>query len=351
MYKILKKYFSFIFILIFILIFSLFNKEEYLNNYENNTQQKESLEKLDKSLSNFDLSKIRNLEKIDFYYTPYKDLLDKIVWKIDNSKNRVYIEVYMLTEKRIQKALVNAKNNWVDVKVILEKNPYKAASINNKSFDYLNKSWVSVTWSNPDNFSLNHSKFVIIDNEIIVSSWNLTYSSFAYNRDLFLFIKDDTLLEKLEKLFIWDFKWNNIVVYDDNLILSPNYSRHKIEKIFYWASESIDMYFQYLSDDKMLSLLKQKAKNNIKIRLVVAKDYYKDNLEEIKKLEENWIQIRYLEKIKMHSKAILIDDKYLFIWSINFSKYSFDENRELWILLKETKIINKFKELFYRDFN
>jgi phosphatidylserine/phosphatidylglycerophosphate/cardiolipin synthase-like enzyme len=52
----------------------------------------------------------------------------------------------------------------------------------------------------------------------------------------------------------------------------------------------------------------------------------------------------------MHSKAILIDNKYLFIWSINFSKYSLDKNREIWILLKNWDIISKFKSLFAIDF-
>jgi phosphatidylserine/phosphatidylglycerophosphate/cardiolipin synthase-like enzyme len=36
------------------------------------------------------------------------DLLDEMVSKIDNSKSRVYVEVYIFTEKRLKKALINA---------------------------------------------------------------------------------------------------------------------------------------------------------------------------------------------------------------------------------------------------
>lgn len=35
------------------------------------------------------------------------------------------------------------------------------------------------------------------------------------------------------------------------------------------------------------------------------------------------------EKQKIHAKAILVDKTYLYIGSINFSRYSFDENREI----------------------
>jgi phosphatidylserine/phosphatidylglycerophosphate/cardiolipin synthase-like enzyme len=45
----------------------------------------------------------------------------------------------------------------------------------------------------------------------------------------------------------------------------------------------------------------------------------------------------------------LVDNKYLFIWSTNFSEYSFDKNREIWILTKEKKIISKFNEIFSKD--
>jgi hypothetical protein len=44
------------------------------------------------------------------YYTPYKNLLNKVVGKITKAKTKVYLEVYMLTETRIQSALIKAKN-------------------------------------------------------------------------------------------------------------------------------------------------------------------------------------------------------------------------------------------------
>ena len=42
--------------------------------------------------------------------TPDKKYLDRIVSQIDEAKKRVYLEVYMLTEKRIIKALKDAKH-------------------------------------------------------------------------------------------------------------------------------------------------------------------------------------------------------------------------------------------------
>jgi len=43
---------------------------------------------------------------------------------------------------------------------------------------------------------------MLIDDELIVSTGNFTYSTFVFNRDLFLIFSDKLLLKYFEKLFI-----------------------------------------------------------------------------------------------------------------------------------------------------
>jgi phosphatidylserine/phosphatidylglycerophosphate/cardiolipin synthase-like enzyme len=73
------------------------------------------------------------------------------------------------------------------------------------------------------------------------------------------------------------------------------------------------MHFQYLYDEKINNLLIEKAKNNIKIEIILRADSYKNNIKEIESLKNNNIKIKFLKKPINHSKAILIDSKYLFI--------------------------------------
>ncbi len=350
-----------IFFVVIIIVFSLVFWKNYLENYEKNITEKISKEDLDIRIESFELSKIRDLEETYFKYTPDKKVLDEIVEKIDNSKKRVYIEVYMITENRIKQSLKKAKDRWVDVKILLERNPYKANNINNKHYSFLEKSWIEIKWSNPDKFSLNHSKLLIIDDEAVVSTGNLTYSSFTFNRDMFLFLKDKEIVKTLLNIFEKDFWFSLDIenkkikeekiksIYSHNLVVSPEYSRVKIEKMFLQAEKNIKMYFQYLSDQELTDILIEKSKKGVEIEIIIDKTFYDEQKEKIEKLEEYWIKIEKLEKIKMHSKAILTDGKYLFIWSINFSKYSLDKNREVWILLTNKEIIKDFENLFEKD--
>ncbi len=337
----------FLIFVIFITLSFVFWKE-YFDFHKKQREINKNISQTIKKSENFKLNQVKDIKNTEVFYTPYPKLIEKIVEKINSAEKRVYLETYIFTEKRIKKALKNAKNRNLDVKVLLEKNPYMVANINNRFFNELKKSGVDIAWSNTKNFKLNHSKFFIIDDEAIISTWNITYSTFKFNRDFFVFLKDKEIIKSLEEIFLADFKWIKTWFYDESLVVSPYYSRKKIEKLLNSAEKEIKIYMQYLKDEKINNLILDLQKKWIDIKIIVNKNNLED--EEIVYLKEKWIQIKALEKQKMHSKVIIVDKKYIFIWSENFSSYSLDKNREIWIILKEESLIKKVLEIFETDF-
>lgn len=350
----LKKIFPLLFIVVFIAVFSYFNGEDFFRHSEKIEKIQEQKIITRWKLENFSLEKIRELENTEFFYTPYKPLLNTIVEKINASEKRVYVEVYMLTERRIKESLVKAHKRWVDVKVVLEHSPYLAVMLNQKHFKELQEKGINIVWSNAKNYALNHSKIMLIDDELVLSSGNFTYSTFAHNRDLFVITKDKNIVNIFTEIFNKDFEWEEFQIYDDNIILSPYSSRTKFTKMIEQAGNSVQIYAQYLKDKKLFEIIKKKAESWIKVEIILSKNWYKQYSEEKNiplsfKIRENLSISAINNKAKMHSKAILIDNKYLFIGSINFSTSSIDSNREMWLLLVNEDIIQKFLEVFKKD--
>lgn len=338
-----------IFWIIFFILTSIFFWTEYIEKNKINIDKKIVSNEINNKVNNFQINDIKELSNVEIYYTPFLPILDDIVKKIDLAKNKVYIETYIFTEKRIKEAIKRANKRWVDVKIILEKNPYKANNINNNFYDELNKKWIDIVWSNQKNYLLNHSKFIIIDDLSIILTWNISYSTFSKNRDFLVFTKDKEINKNLSELFINDYNWVKKDVYHENLVLSPNYSREKIYKLLESWEKSIKIYIQYFNDNDIVDkLINLKNEKKLKIEAVIRKE--SENDINTVKLIKNWIDIKILTKNSMHSKAILVDEKFLFIWSVNFSEASFDKNRELWIIIKNTNVIKKFLEQFNKDF-
>jgi len=131
--------------------------------------------------------------------------------------------------------------------------------------------------------------------------------------------------------------------------LSPDYSRKKLETMILSAKTSLDIYFQYLKDEHMFSLLIQKAEQGIDINIILADTAQEDNKNEIEKLRKLWVKVELIKTPKIHAKAILVDKTYLFMWSENFSTYSLDKNREVWLIIKDKTNISKFIDIFKKD--
>ena len=334
----------------FLVSFGYFYGDEYKDFYEKKQLQLEQKYSIEKSLQDFSSEEILWFQDIDFFYTPSQELLDTLVKKINLAEKRVYLEVYIFTEKRILEALKKAHKKWVDVQVILEKNPYLAPRLNDRRFQDLEKIWIPVYWSNSQNYTLNHSKFLIIDSELIVSTGNISYSTFTKNRDFFLFIKDTEILKQFLEIFSHDKEGYIFSPYHENLILSPWYAREKITKIFLGAKESLYLYFQYLQDTDLEEILVEKSQEGIDIKIVVDDDFYEKYEEKIDFLQEQGIEIVKYHSSVMHAKAILVDKKTLVIGSINFSSYSLDKNRETAVITSDKEVIKSFYRIFLQDF-
>lgn len=344
-----QKLLQIVVIILFIIGFWYLYWDEFWLYQDSQMEQEKYQNSISENKSNFSIENIKILEGSDIFITPDLWLLDDIVWEIDAAKSRVYLEAYIFTERDMRDAIIRAHKRWVDVKVLLENNPYKAPYLNDSHYWDLEDAWVHVAWSDPLNYSLNHSKLLIIDESAYVSTGNFSYSLFKYNTDFLVQITDTSLLETLSQVFISDFSHKNIGAHHDNLVLSPDYSRSKITSLIRSSQETIDFYFPYISDEEFQKELFLLADSWIVIRWIVDTTFYKENPNVIRLYKEKWIELREINKGKLHAKTIIVDKEKAYIWSINFSTYSFDENREIWVILRDQNVIMKLLKTFNSD--
>ncbi len=169
-------------------------------------------------------------------------MLDRLVSMIEQSKKQVFIEVYIFTEKRILQALKDAKKRGVDVRVVLEKNVFGATSINRKVFKELQSAGVSVTYDNSKLYNFVHTKLLIVDDTYIITTGNVSYSSFTINREFYVIGENSADIQTLRSIFLADFRGQEILESTDNLVVSPVNSRKKIETLLISAKKDIFLY-------------------------------------------------------------------------------------------------------------
>lgn len=142
----------------------------------------------------FDVSKITNNTGV-LWISPF-GTEQKYIDMIDHAQHRIYIESYLVTNKKIINALLRAAaRSGVDIRMMIERKPYESYRDDYAALEY----YISGTSIQllPDmqlGIDYLHAKLNIIDDAYIVQTANLTISSFSKNREHFLYGHDSTIL-------------------------------------------------------------------------------------------------------------------------------------------------------------
>lgn len=279
------------------------------------------------------------------WISPY-DTEQKLTTLLWSTKNILYIQTYDFTHKNIRELVKKLALWWTDVRIMQE----------NKKFQQYADTYQQVVgfFSGISNVQIQsdenlwtmylHTKLDLLDDQYIIKTANLTQSAFK-NREYFFVWSDPVIWENLHALFLKDRTWILIQKEDihPNIAVCPINCRDVVEWLIANAQSSIRLQTQYVVDDKVINLLKEKRNFDLKINVadVDANDdilyYFGPGV------------ARYLPKPYVHAKMLLIDDTYLLIWSINMSDNSMDNNRELWIVVTDPDVIAAYQAQFDRD--
>ena len=267
---------------------------------------------------------------------------------LNSTDEYLKLETYDFTNQFFKSGFQNLSNRWILVKVILENNKYQQYQ---NSFlqlqDYFSWNENIEMRSDEQMWTMYvHAKVTLNEDAFWVQTANLTKSSFESNREHFFYSDDSDFYDSLERLFDADWVWDDLSTLNlhPNLVVCPLNCREVIKTLLESAEKSIVIQTQYIVDDEILDILRKKSEK-IDMAIIVADT--DDNYDLISYFWP-WI-VRSLKRHYNHTKMILVDEKYLLLWSMNLSSNSLDKNREVWIILMDTGHIAKFEKWFKND--
>lgn len=280
----------------------------------------------------------------------------EIVNQIKNSKSSIDIALYGWSyTPEIINALINAKSRGVKIRLVYDTSKGNYYLDINSIINLADEK----TTDTPK--IIMHNKFIIFDNsKVITGSMNFANTGLSgFNSDCLILINSEQLARIYEQEFtqMLSGKFHNekekiqtetISLKDTKLlplfspqdkIISTNIIPliNKAEKYIYIPT------FVLTHEELKNSLINAK-KRGVKIKIIHDATNYKAS--NIKALRENGILVKVENYAgKVHSKTMIIDDKYLIIGSMNFSKNGENKNDEN-VLIIENRILAKY----YRDF-
>lgn len=277
---------------------------------------------------------------------PNPEIKTRLIRLVRESEKELFVNVYLLTEPDVTEEIVAAKKRGVDVKVILEKDPYKLPGANRKSRDRLLNAGVDV-FSSKDAFAFVHAKFAVADGaRYVFATGNFTKSTFQKNREYFVFGDDPVSAEFLRGVFSADFNGSPYVGrIPDRFYLAPVDARKKAVAFVKSAKESISVLAPSVSDEEFVKALNDAAESGVKVRVCLIKDA---SVEDLAKFSSDVAAVR-TSRAQLHAKTVLVDSAALFVGSANFTENSLDRNREIGAVFAAPGTIRNYENTLSRD--
>ena len=126
----------------------------------------------------------------------------RILKLINNAEKSIDIEMFILSDKDIIKALKKASSHGVKVRIILD--PHRRE--NHHTFDEFLNCQVKIRFYHIKRPAIFHRKFILIDSKtLLIGSFNLSYNGLENNKEIMVEIEDRKVIDSIFEIFINDF--------------------------------------------------------------------------------------------------------------------------------------------------
>lgn len=277
--------------------------------------------------------------------TEPNDGVRRLIHLIDHAQRFIFLESYILSDRRVVRALERAEAQGVAVNVLLEPHPFGLGTQPIRVADELRAAGIAVRWT-PPRCALTHAKFLVVDDRVaVISTANFSASAFRANREFLAIDRVRADVREVSGIFRADWDRREVSVPDRDLFVAPQDAREKLRVLLSTARRSVRIYAEEIADPAAERQLIALAHGGVKVRVMLAAG---QTPPAARLLARGGVAVRQVAMPYIHAKIVVIDSRLAFLGSENLSTQSLDRNREVGVLLRGPDVAH-IDRVFDRD--
>ncbi len=269
-----------------------------------------------------------------------KDGLTPLVSAIKKATKEIDITIFRFDLLELQRALESAVTRGVKVHALIAHTSGGGAKRLRKLELQLLEKGVTVSRTDDDLLRY-HNKMVLIDRDTLYAlGFNFMRLDIEKSRSMGVATRNKTIVSEAIRLFDADSTRQPYTAGHDSLLVSPENARTGLAKFIKGAKKELLIYEMKISDGAMIKLLQERVKAGVDVRIIgkVAK-------------KAEGLTAEKMPGMRLHVRAMLRDQKELFLGSMSLRALELDKRREVGVIVKERRAAKQFKELFEDDWS
>jgi cardiolipin synthase A/B len=262
--------------------------------------------------------------------------------------------------RNVIRALEEAANRGLDVRVMLEPHPFGGGTSPSKTLDTLAAAGIKTQFTNPS-FPLTHEKGMIIDGSIAyIMTSNFSRSALGgssgssgyRNREYGIIDTNLQDVQAISAIFVADWNHSTAQFDDPNLVVSPINARNDFITLINSAHNTLLVEAEEMNDGDIEQAFIKAAQRGVQIEVILPTANASSgdsNSQGVSTILQRGVQVREDPQLYMHAKIIVVDSRVAFVGSENISTQSLDQNRELGIIVSDPSVLKKLQATFQSD--
>src|SRR5712691_9186522 len=196
---------------------------------------------------------------------------------ISSAKKSVWVEMYILSDRNVIRALEEAANRGVDVRVMLEPHPFGGGGSPARTMDQLRAAGAKVEESSPS-FALTHEKGMVVDNStVFIMTSNFSRSALGgysggngfSNREYAIVDANAQDVQAVVSIFQADWDRTTAQFNDANLVVSPFNSRYALMALINSAHSTLLVEGEEMNDSTIEQALMNAAQHSVQVQVIL----------------------------------------------------------------------------------
>jgi cardiolipin synthase len=258
---------------------------------------------------------------------------------IERAKKSVDAVIFRFDLPKLERALAAAVDRGVAVRALIAHTNTRGSKQLRKLESRLLEAGVTVARTDDDLLRY-HGKLLLIDRErLFVMGFNYTQLDIENSRSLGVVTRSRAFVGEAMRLLDADTNRRPFKPSARGLVVSPENARRRLAAFIKKAKRELLIYDPRLSDDEMIGLLKRRASQGVTVRI-------------LGKLERKWMGPEFKVRKpaeRLHVRAMIRDGRRAFIGSQSLRKIELDERREVGLIVRERKLVERLRNLFGAD--
>lgn len=269
-----------------------------------------------------------------------EDGLAPLLAEIKRAKKRIDLVIFRFDVTELEEALQAAVKRGVVVRALVAHTNRRGEKKLRQLEDRLLGYGITVDRT-ADELVRYHGKLLVIDNRrAFILGFNYTYADIRKSRSFGVMTTKKKVVRQILQLIEADANRQTFEGALPNLVISPENSRARLSRFIKKARRDLMIYDPNVCDDAMIRLLKARAAGGVRVRIL-------GNLE--KKWRGEDLRVEDLPGKRLHVRAIIRDGRDAFVGSQSLRKLELDGRREVGIIVRDAKVVDRLIATFKAD--